>query len=100
VQPNVSAWPVPSLTNVRGTSLGAAGLASYLGPNAGDVSSEWLKPMEQQFDAVLYLGPLASITFARPPAWPCAEPALPERLRRLALRAPALADRVKQSCTP
>ena len=98
LQADVASWPVPSLTLVNGTTLGQAGLSIYLGPRAGDVSPQWLAPMEEQFDAVLYLGPLASITFSRPPAWPCTEPALPERLRRLALRAPALADRIKQNC--
>jgi hypothetical protein len=100
MQPDVTTWPTPSLTLVRDTTLGQVGLSEYLGPNAGDVSPEWLAPMQDQFDAVLYLGPLASLKLTRPPAWPCAEPALPERLRRLALRAPALADRIKQTCVP
>lgn len=55
--------------------------------------------MEAQFDAVLYLGPLASMILERPRVWPCDEPALPERLRRLRLQRPALADQVARRCT-
>jgi hypothetical protein len=100
MQADVASWPVPSLARLRDTTLGRIGMATYLGPNAGDVSAEWLVPIEEQFDAVLYLGPLASITLSRPPAWPCNEPALPERLRRLDLQRPGSSDRVKQQCTP
>jgi CHAT domain-containing protein len=98
MQADVDSWPVPSLARVRSTRLGTIGMATYLGPNAGDVSPEWLVPIEEQFDAVLYLGPLASLTFSRPPPWPCNEPALPERLRRLDLVRPGSSDRVKQQC--
>jgi hypothetical protein len=54
--------------------------------------------MEDQFDAVLYLGPLSTITLGRPRPWRCSEPAMGERLRRLRLQRPALADRVEQEC--
>ena len=37
LQPDVATWPVPSLTKIRGTVLGATGLATYLGPNAGGI---------------------------------------------------------------
>jgi hypothetical protein len=100
VQPGVQTWPVPSLAVVRGTPLGRTGLSAYLGPNAGDVSPEWLAPMEEQFDAVLYLGPLSAITLRRPRPWPCSEPALPERVRRGNLQQPGLGDRVKAQCVP
>jgi hypothetical protein len=100
MQADVATWPVPSLARVRDTTLGKIGMSTYLGPNAGDVSAEWLVPIDEQFDAVLYLGPLASITLTRPPPWPCNEPALPERLRRLGLQFPRLVDRIKQTCVP
>lgn len=99
MQADVAGWPVRSLARIRNTTLGKVGFSAYLGPNAGHVPPEWLVPMEEQFDAVLYLGPLASMILERPPVWPCDEPALPERLRRLRLQRPALADQVASRCT-
>ena len=98
LQADVQTWPVPSLTLIRGTALGRAGLSSYLGPNAGDVPPQWLAPMEQQFDAVLYLGPLSTIKLARPQPWRCSEPALAERVRRANLQRPGFGDRIKAQC--
>ena len=98
VQPDVQQWPAPSLTLIRGTNLGRVGLDKYLGPNAGDVLPEWLAPMEEQFDAVLYLGPLSTIKLERPKPWRCDEPALGERVRRANLMRPGLGDRVEASC--
>jgi hypothetical protein len=97
-QPDVERWPAPSLAIVRGTPLGKTGLKDYLGPRAGDVPAEWLAPMEEQFDAVLYLGPLASITLDRPQPWRCDEPALAERVRRANLQRRGLGDRAKAQC--
>jgi hypothetical protein len=97
-QADASAWPVPSLTKVRGTVLGGINIAQYFGPSGKDIPDQWRAPMEDQFDAVLYVGPLASITFARPQPWRCAEPAMAERLRRLRLQRPQLAARVEQEC--
>ena len=99
-QADVQQWPVPSLASVRGTVLGRVGFASYLGPNAGDVPAEWLAPMEEQFDAVLYLGPLSAITLDRPTPWRCDEPAWPERVRRANLQRSGLGDRLKTQCAP
>ena len=98
LQSDVQTWPVPSLALIRGTPLGQAGLAKYLGPNAGDVSPEWLAPMQDQFDAVLYLGPLSSIKLARPRPWPCSAPALAERVRRANLQRPGMGDRFQAQC--
>ena len=89
---------VPSLTLVRGTTLGQVNIAEYFGPSGKDIPPQWQAPMEDQFDAVLYLGPLASIELARPTAWRCDEAALPERLRRLRLQRPGLAERVAAEC--
>jgi hypothetical protein len=100
VQADVKSWPVPSLALIRGTPLGRTGLSTYLGPNAGDVPPQWLAPMEDQFDAVLYLGPLSTITLGRPRPWRCAEPALPERVRRANLQRPGFGDRIKAQCVP
>lgn len=98
MQADVAKWSAPSLAYLRGTTLGQVGLSDYFGPGGQDIPPQWRAPMEEQFDAVLYLGPLATITLARPQPWPCAEPALPERLRRLGLLRPAIAERAKQDC--
>jgi hypothetical protein len=98
LQPDVAGWPAPSVARLRGTTLGRVGMSVFLGPNAGDVSPEWLVPIEEQFDAVLYLGPLSAMAFDRPTPWPCADPAFGEHLRRLALRNQADADRAKLRC--
>ena len=39
--------------------LGQTNIAEYLGPGGKDIPPEWRAPMEEQFDAVLYVGPLA-----------------------------------------
>ena len=98
MQRDVAEWPVPSLTHVRGTVLGHTNLADYFGPGGKDIPEQWRATMEDQFDAVLYLGPLSAITFATPRPWRCSEPAMAERLRRLRLQRPALADRVEKEC--
>ena len=98
LQADVQTWPVPSLALIRGTPLGRAGLSSYLGPNAGDVPPQWLAPMEQQFDAVLYLGPLSTMKMARPQPWRCSESALAERVRRANLQRPGFGERIKAQC--
>jgi hypothetical protein len=83
---------------LRGTTLGAINLTEFFGPGGQEIPERWRAPMEDQFDAILYLGPLASLTLARPQPWRCSEPAMPERLRRLRLQRPQLADRVEQEC--
>ncbi len=100
MQADVATWPVPSLTHVRGTILGQTNIAEYFGPSGKDIPPEWRASMQDQFDAVLYVGPLSQIVLGRPRPWRCSEPAMAERLRRLALQRPALADRVKSECVP
>jgi hypothetical protein len=98
MQADIAGWPVPSLTHVRGTLLGQANIAEYFGPSGKDIPQQWRAPMEDQFDAVLYVGPLSTIRLGRPRPWRCSEPALAERLRRLRVQRPALADRVEKEC--
>lgn len=74
----VSAWPAPSLAVTRGTTLGATDFAAFSG-GIGDgtrfaVRNGQLVPlardawqtmrMEDEFDALLYLGPPSSLTYA------------------------------------
>jgi hypothetical protein len=73
VQPSVSSWAKPSLTILRGTSLGAKDFAVYYpfalyvkDKNGKFVAQKATRPlrMEEQFDAVLYVGPKSSITYS------------------------------------
>jgi hypothetical protein len=83
----VMSWRVPSLAAVRGTTLGARDFGLY-SRGLGDGSrfnvrggqlvavprEEWkMMRMEDQFDALLYLGPPASMTTATVPAALCAD---------------------------
>lgn len=97
IQPDVASWARPSLAVVRSTRVGAADVAALSPAGAriafrGDGSvpipkEEWLSlRVEEQLDAVLYLGPSAEMTEAPLSSAPCAEPGyLEERLRRIAL---------------
>jgi len=96
MQADIATWPVPSLAHVRGTILGQINIAEYFGPSGKDIPPQWRAPMQDQFDAVLYLGPLSQISFAGPRPWRCSDPAMAERLRRLNLQRPPLAERVKK----
>jgi hypothetical protein len=73
VQPSVSSWPNPSLAILKGTSLGAQDFTAYytstiyLRDKEGKITA--FKPtrslrMEEQFDAILYVGPKSSITYS------------------------------------
>ena len=111
---DVTSWPVPSLAIVQGTALGATDFSEF---SPTDVrfavrdgglvpvpEDEWQTlSMEQQFDAVLYLGPASEMTVLdalMPEA--CADPDYLEmRLQRMeAVRAgpPGTADRLRDYC--
>jgi len=95
-------WSAPSLVAVKGTGLGARDFASYAemaGPQRFNVRDGQLVPitrdqwqtlrMDEQFDAVLYLGDPSEMTFQAPPEGLCREPAyVTERIRRLAIGTP------------
>jgi hypothetical protein len=72
-QPSVSSWPSPSLTILRGTLLGAQDFAVYYpsgiyikDKDGKFVAQKATRPllMEEQFDAILYVGPKSSITYS------------------------------------
>lgn len=110
--PGIASWPVPSLAATRGTSLGDVDVARLSPAPArmafkGDVlvpvpQEQWLSlPIEEQLDAVLYLGPKARMTDVTVPTLACSQPGfLQERLRRIALTGiPTFeADRVTAIC--
>ena len=62
VQRDVKGWPIPSLAMIRGSVIGVRPLAaSYPIPPAPGWN---LLSMEDNFDAVLYLGPPSVITMS------------------------------------
>lgn len=86
LQKDVAGWPRPSLAMTAGTSLGAARFGFYRALGVGDEIR-----MEEQFDAVLYLGPPSSITVRRGEIDPalCGDPDyMKMRLSRMALMEP------------
>jgi hypothetical protein len=113
LQPNVASWPVPSLSLMRGTALGAADFASYF-PSGnrrvvirdGEVvatvpSEQWLMvKMEDQFDAALYLGAPSTITYSKLPPSLCLDADyMKMRLDRIELEGPRfLADELRKYC--
>ena len=92
--PAASSWPTPAFAAIAGTSLGALDAGDLMGPRPriGFVDGKRqpiakekyaLLPMEQQLDAVLYLGPAAT-AIVTPSAEVCKRPGfLEERLRRI-----------------
>jgi hypothetical protein len=101
LQPDIASWRAPSLSVIGGTKLGETNFAMYLGTGVDTLPEQWRVPMEDQFDAVLYLGPPSAITFVQPSPWPCSNTAFVERLRRMALSplSQSQAERLKRSCT-
>ena len=112
VQPDVKSWTAPSLVTVRGTVIGAAD-ASVMGPSGPRFTFQAEKPvpvpreqwrplrLEDQLDAVLYLGPKAAMRDMPLSKAICVDPRyVEERLRRIALTGiPQFeADRVKKLC--
>jgi hypothetical protein len=60
LQRGIASWPAPSLTLMRGTRLGTLDFKYFAGMETDPPSR-----MEDQFDAILYLGPVSSITVSR-----------------------------------
>jgi hypothetical protein len=112
LQPSIADWTRPSLALVRGTVLGAADFEFFYGAplprvlmKSGQVSpvprEEWRAlRMEEQFDAVLYLGPPSTMTTAELPRARCADVGyMTLRLGRLEAEGPkSEADRLRQYC--
>jgi hypothetical protein len=78
LQPNVASWPVPSLAIVAGTLLGATPFDTYASEASAFVAAPGQKQaapptnppaptqrMEEQFDAILYVGPLSAMMISR-----------------------------------
>jgi hypothetical protein len=114
LQPDVRSWPTPSLALLKGTTLGARAFDLYLLSSNVQIQNgqivpptlvEWRQlPMEQQFDAVLYLGPLASMTQSKLSSDLCSDQRyMAMRMARMANLpvppgAPSAVDQLKQYC--
>ena len=97
LQPDIVEWRVPTIALLSKTVLGSAAFGFYSPPPIMMVFDKVIPltaeqrrvfelKMEDQFDALLYLGSPSTITFAPLPSARCAEPEyMVMRLRRLAL---------------
>lgn len=96
LEPSVASWKAPSFAMVRGTSIGKKYYAQFyqIPPAPG-----WNTVlMEEQFDAVLYLGPNKP-TMPLMPKSLCLDPAyMKMRLARLAAVAPSSVEPFKKLC--
>ena len=82
-QPDVAQWHAPAIALLANTTLGAAPFASIYNLNGPEFRSVSL---ENQFDAILYLGPPSAITLAELSREKCADKAyIKMRLERMAL---------------
>ena len=107
LQPDIATWKKPSLTLIKDTTLGTAPFTFYYpkgsgmmmrpGPNGPvmiDLGEAIGGVMQEQFDAVLYLGPKTEITYGELPKSLCADPEYVEmRASRLSAMRPPGAPR-------
>jgi hypothetical protein len=110
LQDNVRAWPAPSLLVLRDTTLGAAPFPFfYPAPKvirdgvamSAPIPERWqFLPMQDQFDALLYLGPPEGITFAQMPPALCSDKSyMDKRLSRMGMAALSTqTERLKEYC--
>lgn len=84
MQRDIASWPTPSLTLLRGTRLGQLNFKYFSG-----LETDPPTKMEEQYDAVLYLGPVSSITRSELTAALCTDAGYTKmRLARMALATP------------
>jgi len=110
LQDDIPSWRVPSLSILRGTVLGAAPFAFYYPPPKmirdgkpveAPLPDQWRSlRLEDQFDALLYLGPPSGIKMAQMSPALCFDPKYMDmRLRRMTLSGvQGQIDRLKQYC--
>jgi hypothetical protein len=113
IEPDVARWPLPSLALLRGTVLGGADFTEHyrspahrfdvrVGNGAQVPREQWRSMrMEDQFDALLYLGPTSALTYAHLSASLCTDPAyVGMRLQRMGLAglSSSQAEQFKQTC--
>ena len=112
LQAELSSWPVPSLALLRGTRLGTRDAAMFWstdmprfalrdGKPSPLQADQWrVLPMQDLFDALLYLGPASAVTTAKLPAVLCADEAYREmrRGRMLLLNHQAQVEQFDRDC--
>jgi hypothetical protein len=113
IQADVASWPAPSLAMLRGTILGAADFQTYWellglggaprytmrdGKPVEIPREQWkMRRMEDQFDAILYLGPPSTMTTSQLSPKLCTDEAyMKMRLERMAMF--GLGARLKAYC--
>lgn len=104
-QSEITTWPTPRLALLRGTAIGALPYELFFGPKPPGAYWEAHARIEDHYDAILYMGPPASLSFS-PLTYPrCAEPAYVEmRVHRMTIAAvmppsaTSIAARLKQDC--
>ena len=109
---DMAAWPIPSLALLRGTRVGLMDFAAFMPPTEARFAIVDGKPsalprdrfrvlpMQDQFDALLYLGPLSTITAATLPASLCADTEYRQmrRSRMLLVNQRGQADQFDREC--
>jgi hypothetical protein len=102
LQPDAASWRVPSLVLLRGTALGTREVAFFYPEDAAQAGESVRSvPMQDEFDALLYLGPPGTITMSRLSPARCSDPTYMEmRLKRIALMpgSQGQTDRLKRYC--
>ncbi|MEQ1945973.1 MAG: hypothetical protein ABL995_02215 [Bryobacteraceae bacterium] len=92
LQADAISWPKPSLAILRGTLLGAEAFAHYAPGERVDWRS---RPAEEQFDALLYVGPPSTITLSRMSRSLCADADyLKMRFRRISLMEKLMGEQI------
>ena len=100
-QPDTTGWRLPAFALLRGTRLGAAPYERFFGPPPPVPFFQAHPRIEDHFDALISLGPEASMTLGPLPYPRCAEPDYVEmRVGRMVLSGmPAsVAERLKNEC--
>ena len=100
-QPEVASWKTPVLALLKGTLIGAAPYEFFFGPPPPVDYFRNNPLIEDHYDAVLYLGPVSSMTMSRLPHPRCSAPAYVQmRVGRMELTgaSPAVADRLAADC--
>jgi hypothetical protein len=95
---DVATWPIPSLASLGGTILGARSFRSFLSPGPLMIGADGrpqpeppsvLRPIEDVYDAVLYVGSPSTVTYAHLSSDLCADASYVRMRRERMAMAPA-----------
>jgi hypothetical protein len=104
-QSDIKTWSTPRLAPLRGTAIGALPYEFFFGPKPAGAYWEAHARIEDHYDAILYMGSPASVSFS-PLTYPrCADPSYVEmRVNRIIATAvtppsaTSVTSRLKQDC--